>query len=516
MLVTEFKGDINARSSAYGATPLLLLLKRGWALLALSAASALQPDASLATSWGLAPLHIACRQDTTGVLTQRLLACGGDPNAADGDGLSPLHHAAAAGHLQALVALIAAGGAFPDPTDETARGMRRAAQAARAKQLAAMRLESADQPQEPEDEPASDSDDEGDTFAGGPRPIPKDAAAAGFVDEQGSSGDGDGDRAPREWLHPIHCAVTEGRAETVDALISRHGVPLSLTQPTSDDTLLHSAAKCGHAAVLQVVLKNVAASPERSSLLESLNASGCTPLVDAIATRKFDSALALLEAGANARAAAPPLITSDFPDALAMAVSVAQLPLAEALLARGGDPNSVNSQGETTFHLACSMGLPRIARALLEHGADARADVATTGETALHLLAQRSEDGASQDAECGGADHDAPARREVAQLLLDAGLDVNARTVLAGHTPVWLAAFHGSLALATWLVQHGADPRIKDDGRNPALRPADAFEAPLMNEARRAYSPSERHFKDSCGAFVAKLRKAWESSRGLG
>ena len=162
-----------------------------------------------------------------------------------------------------------------------------------------------------------------------------------------------------------------------------------------------------------------------------------------------------------------------------------------------------------------SKGAAEVARLLLASGrAQPLATVAGTGETALHLLAQRSEDGASQDEQCGGGvGHDAPARCEVAALLLAAGLDVNARTSLAGHTPVWLAAFHGSRRLAAWLAAHGGDPRIKDDGKNPSLKPADALQAPLLNEARRAYARSPKAFQEECAALTAELRRAWEGRK---
>lgn len=513
VLVEDFSGDVDARSSPHGLTPLLLLLHRGWVGLAAAAVEALRPDGGAAAGWGLAPLHTACRLDASGALTAALLRAGASPAALDADGLSPLHHAAAGGHVAALRALLAAGGAFPDPTDEGARAMAAAAAEARRRQLEAAGVGGGEGG---EDEPPTDSDEDDDVSpSGGPRPIPRDAAAAGFVDGHGDGGGGD--RPPPEWLHPIHCAMTAGRAAAVEALLDAPiSVPLGLVQPTSGDTLLHAAAKCGHGGVLAAVLARLPAGPSdaRRALLEAVNDAGCTPLVDAIAARRFDAAAALLGAGAWAGARAPALLAADFPDALAMAVSAGQEGLVEALLAAGGaDPNAVNGQGETTFHLACSMGLPRVAGALLRAGADPTATVPGTGETALHLLAQRSEDGASQDAACGGAEHDAPARRQVAELLLAAGVGVNARTAMGGHTPVWLAAFHASPELAVWLVRHGGDPTLPDDGKNPALRPADALQAPALNEARRAYAPSPRAFAEGCAALAARLRGAWEEAR---
>jgi ankyrin repeat protein len=412
--------------------------------------------------------------------------------------LTPLHRACEAGHAPALRALLAAGAAFPDPLDGAAQAVRRAAAAARARAAAA--AAAADAPRDDGGDGGSDSDDDG-----APRRGPA-AAAAAFADKDDDDDDVGG------WLHPVHCAIRCGHGGLVRELLAVHGVPLALAQPASGDTLLHAAAKCGHAAVLRVVLAAVAAAPAPAAalLLEAVNDAGCTPLVDAIAARQPAAALALLAAGADARARAPPLLAADFPDALALAVGGGSAPLVAALLAAGADAGARNAHGETPLHAASSMGSPGCVAALLAAGADAGALTPGACESPLHLLAQRDEDGASQDAASGGAAHDAADRCAVARLLLGAGAAVNARTALGGHTPVWLAAFHGSPLLACWLVRHGgADPTLLDAGRNPALVPADAFAAPALNAARAAYAPSPAAFAAACGALVGGLRAAW-------
>ena len=539
LLSTEFGAQlINCSSSPSGITPIMLLLVRRWPDIAQAALNVLKPDTSLITSDSVTALNVAVATDGSADadLTKGVLSCGASQpatlNAVDKEGYSALHYAAAAGHVAVLDALLSAGACYPDPAAPDAVAMRDKAQAVRARHMASLGMDSAEVEDGKDDTGSvgSDDDDRDDYYI--TKLLPKNASKAlsssggGGMGAEGGTNDED---EPRQWLHPIHCAITAGHAQVVrwmlltssqqDELTSQHKrvVPLGLVQPTSGDTLLHCAAKSGHLPVLQAVLEACGlshcntgntASPG-AVLMEAHNDSCCTPLVDAIAAKQYAAALALLEAGADARAPAPPLLGPDLPDALAMAVSVCQLPLVAALLAKGADPNARNAHGETTFMTACSMGRPELVKALLDAGADAKAEVASTGESALHILAQRSEDGASQDEASCGAGHDAPPRRKVAELLLSAGLDVNARTRLAGHTPVWLASFHGSPRLAVWLAGHGGDPRIKDDGKNPSLKPADAYAAPYLNEARRAYSRSQEQFRAECGSLVSELRKAW-------
>jgi ankyrin repeat protein len=531
-------GDVNAASTPSGVTPLMLLLHRGWpAGVTAAVARALKPDVAVRAADGSTALHVAARTDATGDVLRALLGApdlGGAAvvDAEDASGATPLHAAAAAGHLRAVDALLDAGATFPDPRSERALAMARRADAARAAHLASLkppepqrRQQEGDGQHDDDDEPASDSDDEDaqrrrDLGALLPRSMrgttnTATAGAGGDDEEVGGGGVGGGGGGElRQWAHPIHAAINGGHAGLVTHLLAARGVPVTLLQPTSGDTLLHAAAKCGHAGVLEAVMAAARDGGALPALLAAPNAAGATPLVDAIAARRYAAAGALLAAGADARAPAPDVRRDELPDALAMAVAAGQAGLVAGLTSAGADPNARNAAGETTFMLACAAGAVGIARALLAAGADARAVVPSTGETALHLLAQRSEDGASADEESGaGVGHDAPARRDTAALLLGAGADVNARTTLAGHTPVWLACFHGSPRLAAWLAAHGGDPTIADDGKNPSLAPVDAYGAPPLNEARRAYAHNRDAFAAQCREVVDGVRAGWAAWR---
>jgi ankyrin repeat protein len=500
LAASELGYDVNSRTRVLRRTPLMVLLQAAASAQTpqLAALLALRPDVNAAAADGDTALAAAARVDTTpdGALVRALLQAGADPNVADAVGATPLHAAAAGGGLAALDALILGGARFTAPPSVTT-----SPGAPQATTLLA-------------DTPRHASADGG-GMAG-------DIARAEAEEELARR---------RQWRHPIHVAIAAGHAAVVGRLLRAHRVPLDTALPHTGDTLLHAAvARGGPPESLLPVLHELlaaradamaaggAAGTAAAALLEVENDEGATPLAAAVAASQPAAALVLLEAGASAAARAPLRLRDDLPDALAMAATTGQVGLVQALLARGADANAANDFGETTFMTACVTGRLPVVRALLAHGAEPAASVRGTGETALHLLAGRTEDGASQDAAAGGAAHDAPARAEVARLLLaQPGVDVNARTTLGGHTPVWLAAFHGSPRLAAALARHGGDPSVQDDGKNPSLARADALAAPALNEARRAYAASPAAFLAECAATASAVRAAWrEHLAGVG
>lgn len=480
--------DVDCRTRVLRRTPLMVLLQSAPSAQArqLAALLALRPDVNAAAADGDTALAAAARVDTTpdGALVRALLQAGADPNAVDAVGATPLHAVAAGGGLGALDALVMAGARFSAPP-----------------------------PNAPPPSPASPA----------AAPLPASGDGGGVAGDIARAEAEEELARRRQWRHPIHVAIAAGRSAVVGRLLRAHGVPLDTALPHSGDTLLHAAVAQGGspASLLPVLHELLAARADAmaaggavgaaaAALLEVENGEGATPLAAAVAASQPAAALALLEAGANAAARAPLRLRDDLPDALAMAATMGQLGLVQALLARGADANTANDFGETTFMTACVTGRLPVVRVLLAHGAEPAARVRGTGETALHLLAGRTEDGASQDAAAGGAAHDALARAEVARLLLaQPGSDVNARTTLGGHTPVWLAAFHGSPRLAAELARRGGDPSVQDDGKNPSLARADALAAPALNEARRAYAASPAAFQAECASTAAAVRAAW-------
>ncbi len=100
------------------------------------------------------------------------------------------------------------------------------------------------------------------------------------------------------------------------------------------------------------------------------------------------------------------------------------------------------------LHLAAECGHREIVELLLDRGADINAR-ANYNRTALHLAAERG-------------------HREIVELLLDRGADINIRTNY-NRTALHIAALWGNREIAELLLDRGADIKIRDDDNLTAL-----------------------------------------------
>ena len=127
--------------------------------------------------------------------------------------------------------------------------------------------------------------------------------------------------------------------------------------------------------------------------------------------------------------------------------------VAELLLERGTDMNAQDEFGWTPLHSASNNGRHEISQFLLLRGANLKLDNCL-GETALHLVGQGrygTQDGA-----------------RIAQLLLDAGLDVNARDK-RHWAPLHAACYYGRLKTVQVLLDCGAIAMAVDNQRKTPL-----------------------------------------------
>ncbi len=143
----------------------------------------------------------------------------------------------------------------------------------------------------------------------------------------------------------------------------------------------------------------------------------------------------------------------------------------EFLLSHGADPNSQrNESGAPVLVGIAYMNHLECVRLLLERGADPNITNERSGETPLHCVLARS-----------GEDVSAADRQSVTKLLIEHGADPNRRTLpgaktlaywrdvrTRGETPLHRAAAYASEETIRFLLQNGADKRIRDaNGDSP-------------------------------------------------
>lgn len=474
--------DVNVRSTGRRRTP--LMLARGHISEVLLRAGA---DACAEATDGSTALHAACmRADIVAI--RALLASGARVNSVDAGGWAPLCCAAAATHTDATMAVEILVNAGAD-----------------------LVVQPCDERKDKDTTHGSSEDDEDGWLK---RPLQR----------------GEGARyAP---LQPLLCAAAAGNVLTCDSLLAAAAaappsqVDWRFTAPCSGDTVLHAAARCGRDAFIDAALLHLkSASPGRAKgsgagepviHLETRNSAGCTPLLEAVLSGHVATVCGLLRAGANVGVTLPP--DADELDALTLvATSCAPRGVAEALLEAGANPARRNPvTGETALDAAASLGRNDLIEAMLAAAAAAGGPAAAaalasaanpaTGETALHALCTGGGDG-------GGAAADAPERLAAARALVAAGAVLDARTKLAGQTPLWLACFYGATELAVALAALGADPTLLDDGKNPSLRRVDALHAAAVNEAARARAPTGVDYDATCAGLAARIKSAATAAR---
>lgn len=132
------------------------------------------------------------------------------------------------------------------------------------------------------------------------------------------------------------------------------------------------------------------------------------------------------------------------------------LDMIQLLADAGADVNAINEVGEWALRNAAWRGDTKAVAYLLSVGA--KSNLTDTGQTAIHM-------GVCSD------------NIEVVRLLLDSGADINT-TDVDGWTCLWWLK---SAAMATFLLNHGADPSIPGWGMidEPDDLPEDHEEIPV-------------------------------------
>ena len=212
---------------------------------------------------------------------------------------------------------------------------------------------------------------------------------------------------------------------------------------------IHDAAATGD-------LNNVKALLEADpTLLESKDDNGFTPLAKACFTRQVAVANFLLGKGADVKVKD---IYQSTPLHRASYVAGQDLALLQRIIDKGADVNAQQYNGLTPLHWAAKSGDLKVAKLLMDHGADPNAYDKYSGPIGSASISGTI----LQVAINYGPNED------MAKLLVERGAKLNKKDP-SGNTELHLAAMKGYAGLAQLLVEHGADVNIPNQHSRTAL-----------------------------------------------
>jgi len=263
---------------------------------------------------------------------------------------------------------------------------------------------------------------------------------------------------------PLWAASQNGSEAMVRRLLSAGANPNA--KLLAGETILMVAARTGNPAVVEQLLSKGAEVNARASRAQ-------TALMWAVAQKHPDVVRLLLAHHADVHArsdawnyvmAVPPHGFPEYNRAiphgddtpLLFAARVGDLESAKLLVAAGADVNEADAWGINTVTLAAHSGFDDVVDFLLDKGADPNA--AKSGFTALHEAIMRRDEKTVAALLDHGADANArlatwtPTRRT--------SKDYNFDPELVGATPFWLAARFTEPDIMRLLLKHGADPHF--------------------------------------------------------
>ena len=417
--------DAQARDDG-GRTPLLDAVQSG-SLAAIERLAEAHPDLAAFDAEGRNALLCACGSDqVTPALMRRLLELGADPDHLDRDGKRAIDRAAESGRW-AIVTALDPGYALPSNV--------------------------------------GNGDDD----------MPSDRAPFALLREALHEGRDDGNDALAKLLGPAELGSLLHDAElgtpAIEWLLSRGADPEA--RNAHGDNAIFAALARGRAALpmLQTLLRRAVSPAGGGGLARFVAACSADDQADLALEH---CALDLLERGADPFAASP----SGDP-ALALAVRLGWLRLADRLIAHGVNPDARDAHGMTSLHLAAALGRESVLKQLIARGAspDLRA---ADGQTPLGVALSGGRRDLADWLDWRGwplphralQPGDVPAAAivgdaDAVRRLLDLGLPVDA-VDNQGCTALLRASGGGHRATVDLLLARGADPgRAANSGATP-------------------------------------------------
>ncbi|KAJ5175119.1 uncharacterized protein N7482_000996 [Penicillium canariense] len=292
-------------------------------------------------------------------------------------------------------------------------------------------------------------------------------------------------------ITPLALAAVRGVSDVAASLIAAGADVNSVDHVGS--TPLYSASMCDHPTIVKLLL-------DRDEIEVNLRVTEYTPLMIAAYQGHFEVVKLLLrKPGLEINKRSKTRETT----ALMLAALGNETDVLGALLTHPDlDINIQDRAGSTALLMAAEDGHRRIVEILLDHGADTEVQQEGTLGTALNraidynqipvvqLLLDRGANIHHKDVFQRGMLHSAAinAQSEILQILLDFDntLDVNMQDV-HGKTTLHDAARSGSDTTTKILLEHGADPTIKDTyGRTPIYVAREANKTAVLNLLRAA------------------------------
>ena len=248
---------------------------------------------------------------------------------------------------------------------------------------------------------------------------------------------------------PLMTTCYNGHMNVATYLVE-HGANIHL-QDKNGATCLHYASERGHVEVVSQLL--AVGAKENPDYVNARINSGATPLMITCSNGHVNVATYLVEHGANIH-----LQDKNGATCLHYASERGHVEVVSQLLAVGAKENpdyvnARNNSGITPLMITCYNGHMNVATYLVEHGANIHLQD-KNGDTCLHYASERG-------------------HVEVVSKLLAVGAKENPDYVNArnnsGTTPLLITCYNGHMNVATYLVEHGANIHLQDEGGDTCL-----------------------------------------------